>query len=102
MARLVVREAVDRDVAEISDYYARESLDVAIRFLHAVRRAYEALLKMPGMGALRNFPNSRYAGVRSWPVKGFERILIFYRPIPDGIEIIRILHGARDLEKLFE
>jgi toxin ParE1/3/4 len=23
--------------------------------------------------------------------------LIFYRPISDGIEIVRVLHGARDI-----
>src|SRR2546429_195076 len=82
----------DEDVAEIADHYAKSSLDVAIRFLNAVRRDYEALLAMPGMGALRDFPNARHAGLRSWPIKGYEKILIFYRPTADGIEVLRILH----------
>ena len=32
-----------------------------------------------------------------WQVRGFEKHLIFYRPIKDGIEIIRVLHASRDL-----
>jgi len=33
----------------------------------------------------------------------FEKYLIFYFPLKDGgIEIIRILHGARDLERMYE
>lgn len=42
------------------------------------------------------------AGLRMWPIRRFERYLIFYRQIPEGIEIVRLLHAARDLEILFE
>jgi len=37
-------------------------------------------------------------GLRSFPVG---RYVIFYRPIPKGIEIVRVLHGARDLDAIF-
>jgi len=33
-------------------------------------------------------------------VKGFERILILYFPLPDGVEILRVVHGSRDLQAL--
>ena len=29
-------------------------------------------------------------------MKGFTRHLIFYRPIKNGVEIIRVIHGARE------
>jgi toxin ParE1/3/4 len=35
-------------------------------------------------------------------MNGFTRHLIFYRPIKNGVEIIRVVHGARDNESLFE
>ena len=38
-------------------------------------------------------------GLRSLPLGNY---IIFYRPIDDGIEVVRILHGARDLPPLFE
>jgi hypothetical protein len=34
-------------------------------------------------------------------VKGFERYLIFYRPLTDGVELLRVIHCARDVERLF-
>jgi toxin ParE1/3/4 len=37
---------------------------------------------------LRNFPFGRY--------------VIFYLAMPDGIEIVRVLHGARDLDAIFD
>jgi toxin ParE1/3/4 len=40
--------------------------------------------------------------MRVWPVKGFENHLIFFRPIDGGIEVIRVLHAARDIESVFE
>lgn len=37
--------------------------------------------------------------VRSWRVRGFPRHLIFYRALPDRVQILRVLHGARDLPR---
>ena len=42
----------------------------------------------------------RLAGVRVWRVSGFEKHLIFYRPNPEGVEILDVIHGARDIEAL--
>jgi toxin ParE1/3/4 len=36
--------------------------------------------------------------LRSSPVGSY---LVFYLPLPDGIEVIRVLHGSRDLDRLF-
>ena len=53
------------------------------------------------MGTLRDFDNSALAGMRFHLVKGFRKYLVFYIPRNDGIEVVRVLHGARDLETLF-
>jgi plasmid stabilization system protein ParE len=34
-------------------------------------------------------------------MKEYDRHLIFYRPVKNGIEILRIVHGSRDIEDLF-
>ncbi|MEK7074381.1 MAG: type II toxin-antitoxin system RelE/ParE family toxin [Patescibacteria group bacterium] len=39
--------------------------------------------------------------IRVVPVKDFERYFIFYRSVTEGIEIVRVLHGARDYASLF-
>jgi toxin ParE1/3/4 len=38
-------------------------------------------------------------GVRSFPVG---RYILFYRATPEGIDVIRVLHGARDLNAIFD
>jgi toxin ParE1/3/4 len=37
-----------------------------------------------------------------WPVPGFRNHLIFYRVTGDAIEVLRVLHAARDVRKLLE
>ncbi len=39
------------------------------------------------------------AGLRSFPVGNY---IIFYMPLPNGIEIIRVLNGAGDIDALFD
>lgn len=57
---------------------------------------------MPGMGSHAHFLTARARDVRFWPIKGFENYLIFYRPTDRGIEMVRVLHGARDINAVFE
>lgn len=102
MARVVKRDAARRDLIEHFVFLGENaSVNVARRFLQAVHASFEGLSHVPELGAQRTFRNPRYSTVRMWPVKGFERYLIFYRPIKDGVEILRVLHGARDIESLF-
>jgi plasmid stabilization system protein ParE len=56
---------------------------------------------MPEMGRVRDFPHCDLGELRSWAIQGFERSLIFYRALPDGIEVIRVIYGMRDLDRLF-
>jgi len=56
---------------------------------------------MPEWGTQRAFRHPRWSAARTWPLKGFERYLIFYRPLSDGVEILRVTHGARDIARLF-
>jgi toxin ParE1/3/4 len=48
------------------------------------------------MGIALKLRRSELAGIRKWPVKGFENFLIFYRPRAKGISIVRVLHGSQD------
>jgi len=41
------------------------------------------------------------AGLRVWPIKAFENYLIFYQPTDAGIDVVRVIHAARDIEALF-
>ncbi len=57
---------------------------------------------MPGMGERWESNNPHLAGLRVWRVEGFEKHLIFYRATDDGIEVVRVVHGARDISSVLE
>jgi plasmid stabilization system protein ParE len=40
------------------------------------------------------------APLRVFPVSGFEKMLVLRLPLPNGIEILRVLHGSRNLRTL--
>jgi toxin ParE1/3/4 len=100
-SRILRTPAARRDVLAIADYIAADNPDAAMRFIEAVRDGEQALLAMPGTGSSRSYRNPALEGMRMALVPGFRAYLIFYRPIAAGIEIIRILHGARDLAAIF-
>jgi toxin ParE1/3/4 len=54
------------------------------------------LARMPELGRKR--PDLA-PDLRGFPIGNY---IIFYRPVPDGIQVIRVLHGARDIPELFE
>ena len=83
------------DLVEIWDYIADDSEARADTFIETVDQKFNALVARPNMGRLRD---ELADGLRSFPVG---RYVIFYRPIPKGIEIVRVLHGARDLDAIF-
>ena len=101
-ARRIVRRVGARiDILEATDRIATGNPQAAVRFVRAVRETEEMILTAPGMGAARDFDNPALVGMRFHLVRGFPKYLIFYMPRSDGIEVVRILHGARNLEALF-
>lgn len=91
---------LERDLNAAVDYIGERNPDAGLRFLAAAEDAFERLAAMPGMGGLWESPNPRLAGLRVWPIRGFENYLIFYRPLPDGIAVARVIHGSRDIERI--
>ena len=68
----------------------------------AVGDAVALLLENPQPGSPRDFRSPHAQGIRSWAPQGFPNYLIFYKVSGDDIEVIRFLHGARDLPHHFE
>lgn len=74
-------------------------LDTAKRFRQAVEQTYTGLAKMPGMGSPAKLRKGKHAGVRIWPVRGFENYLIAYRPHRKGIAVERVVHARQDYQR---
>ncbi|HVS17355.1 MAG TPA: type II toxin-antitoxin system RelE/ParE family toxin [Planctomycetota bacterium] len=100
--RVLWRRRAEEDLVEVHGHLEADSPAAAERFLDAVERAVLFLLENPRAGWPRAFRSQRARGVRSWPVRGFDASLIFDQPVGRDLEIVRLLHGARDLRDLLE
>jgi toxin ParE1/3/4 len=91
------------DLINHAVYLVTESSpETADRFVDAAESAFTQLAGQPQMGWQRTFRNHRLSSICVWRVKGFTDYLIFYLPLDDGVDIIRVLHGKRDLENVLE
>lgn len=102
MAEFVLAPVVEDELWEIWGYIARDNPDAAARVIDAAYDNFKLLAARPALGRLRKFHNPRLKGVRSRVLSGFDNYVIFYRPMPDGIQVLHIYHGARDIEALFD
>lgn len=85
------------DLVEIIAHLAERSENTARRFRGEVQATLERLAGMPGIGTQYAPDDPRYGELRYFPISRFRNHLVFYRPTPDGIEVVRVLHGARDI-----
>jgi toxin ParE1/3/4 len=84
------------DLIEIWSYIADDSVANADAFIDRLYETIQLLAHNPGSGRHRE---ELAPGIQSLP---FGRYIIFYRAVPGTIEIVRVLHSARDIENTFE
>ena len=94
------RDQALSDLADHAFYLAQDDSDVADRFLDAFENTVERLSQMPYIGTTYPSQNPACFGLRRWAIKGFEKYLIFYLVFGDAVDIIRVLHTSRDLERI--
>ena len=84
------------DIDEIWDYIAQDSPDAADRYIDELHHVFSLLAANPLMGREREELETR---LRQLP---YENYNLFYRPTDGGVEIYRVLHGARDTVQIFD
>lgn len=95
MARVTRRPLAAADILDIWDHIAEDSIEQADRWVDKLDEKFRLIATQPLMGRARN---ELAAHVCSFP---FGRYVIFYEPIEDGIDIVRVLHSARDIDAVF-
>lgn len=96
---LIVKSAVWDDLREIGLRIGADNPEAADRFFAAAQAAFELLERHPRAGRLRSFS---LAGVRSWPIRDFQNYLVFYLPTAAEVQILAVVHGARDLPPVID
>ncbi|MFQ6029313.1 MAG: type II toxin-antitoxin system RelE/ParE family toxin [Dehalococcoidia bacterium] len=94
MPTYYLRPQAAADLEEIRLYISGDNLEAAARLLEQFRDTFRRLAEFPGLGRARPELGSE---LRSFPLGNY---LIFYRPIDNGVDIGRVLHGSRDFEAL--
>ncbi len=95
MPRVIYAPEAEADIWAIARRIANENLAAAERFIEVIDEKADLLAKAPAMGRQRD---ELSRGIRSFPVGAY---VIFYRKTKKGIQIARVLHGARDIPSLF-
>jgi toxin ParE1/3/4 len=95
VTKVLLKPQAEADLIEIWTYIAQESPARADRLLDEIDEKSQTLAQSPFIGKARDELGPH---IRSFPIGNY---VLFYQRIKDGIEIIRVLHGARDIEALF-
>ena len=95
MTPFVLTSRAEQDIRDIWDYIAGDSIAAADRVLESINQALHRLAKNPGIGHFReDLADRRH---RFWLVYSY---LIVYRFEPRPLQVIRVLHAARDVQSI--
>ena len=96
---LIIRNRATQDLRQQANYIlSNGSIAAAEQFLESAEATFDRILLTPRIGKQVDFVLDSLGEVRRWQMKNFQDYLVFYRVQAEQVEILRILHGARDLE----
>nr|RNJ69438.1 MAG: type II toxin-antitoxin system RelE/ParE family toxin [Leptolyngbya sp. IPPAS B-1204] len=96
MNQVFKRPLAETDLDEIWDYIAEDSPERAANFLRKLYTKMQILVASPNIGRKRD---ELAPGLRSFPYGNY---VIFYVPTENGIDVVRVLQGSRDVEQVFQ
>lgn len=101
MLNLAIRPQAELDIDEIVTYLLETNPQAASKFVMELRQAFTLLSGNPLIGVKRQYRLLALEGIRLFPLKKYSSYLVFYLNTDEVLEIVRVLHGKRDLETLF-
>ena len=99
MARIIRSPRAQSDLVKVGDDVGErmQSLVSANRVLDAIEERLKLLSRHPLSG--HACPNL-HPDIHCFPVGKYDYV-VFYRPLKDGIEVVRVLHSSRDIPRIF-
>jgi plasmid stabilization system protein ParE len=95
MSRFVLTPAAEGDLLKIIEHLEGDNPNAVLKVVDALDEAMQRLADNPMIGHVR--PDLTDQDVRFWPVFKY---LVVYRPKTKPLEIVRVLHGRRDVERI--
>ncbi len=100
--RILVRPRARQDLLEHYIFIVADDPAAALRVIDTAERAFELLAERPEVGTAVEFASLRLAGLRRWVIPEFSNYMVYYVTSSDSLDIVRILHGAREQETALE
>jgi toxin ParE1/3/4 len=91
MSRVIIVQQAQDELESITDYIAAQNSSAAERFVNRLFDLLGLLAERPLTGEQRSDLSE---GLRSF---SFSNYVIFFRPLPDGIRVVHLIHSARDI-----
>ena len=102
VAKIEISTPAISDILEQADWYELQSgEDLAQRWQKAVTATLLRIRRSPNSGSPCRFRALELQGTRRTIIAGSPKHLVFYQFKKGTVLILRIVHGARDLESLF-
>ena len=96
MVRVIRRPLAELDILEIWDFIAEDSITEADLWIDRLDEKLRLWATQPMMGRSRE---ELASGLRSF---AFGRYVVFFLPIRDGLDVVRVLHASRDINEHFD
>ncbi len=93
--KLIISAQAQNDLDAIAEYIAQDNLPAAERLIGRLADKFDRICASPGIGSPRS---ELMRGLRG---QAFGRYIIYYRVRADELEIVRVVHSARDQQRAF-
>lgn len=90
MSRIERTPGALRDLRAIVRLIAADNLSAALSWVDSIEERFRVLASQPSIG--ERFRSRRTGKLRRSSVGNY---VIYYLPLPDGVQIRRVIHGAR-------
>ena len=98
--KIVRLQKAREDIVEIAAWITLDNPMAGSNFLTALEETLQMLSDQPMSGLIYKISDN--LELRRFRVKRFQKYLLFYRALDEHIELVRVLHGARDIPNLFD
>jgi toxin ParE1/3/4 len=93
----ILRGRSRQDAFFILDHYLMTAgAEVALSFIAALEAGIRHVVDHPSSGSPRLGQKLKKGRLRVWPIRGFPHLIV-YTDMGKAVDIIRIIHGARDV-----
>jgi plasmid stabilization system protein ParE len=100
---IIINPRAFDDIDTLTERFQAARELTAKKFALNIRSDFELLESQPEIGSKLKFRVAYGVPLRSFAVRGFPNVIIIYKPIAGGVEIVRVLDGRRNLKsRLFD